>query len=164
MLRRNELMAKTFNDLIADALTQGVKEIFPWDVEDFQTENPDTVLLDIREPDEFDGAHIENSIHVPRGILEQACEWDYAETIPELVNARKKPVLVICRSGNRSVLAGLTLLALGFENITSLKTGVKGWNDSDSPLIDKTGADADADWADGFFNPPVRDDQLSENQ
>ena len=153
-------MAKTFNDLIADALTQGVKEIFPWDVEDFQKESSEVVLLDIREPEEFEGAHIENSIHVPRGILEQACEWNYAETIPELVNARDKPVLVICRSGNRSVLAGQTMMALGYKNITSLKTGVKGWNDSDFPLIDGKGSEADADWADGFFNPKVRDDQL----
>lgn len=157
-------MAKTFNDLIADALTLGVEEIFPWDVEEFQGQNPDALLLDIREPEEFDGAHIEKSLHVPRGILEQACEWDYAETVPELVNARSKPILIICRSGNRSVLAGLTMKMLGFENITSLKTGVKGWNDSDLPLIDKGGKDADADWADGFFNPKVRDDQLSENQ
>ncbi len=153
-------MAKTFNDLIANALTQGVKEIFPWDVEDFQQESSEVILLDIREPEEFEGAHIENSIHVPRGILEQACEWNYAETIPELVNARDKPVLVICRSGNRSVLAGQTMMALGYKNITSLKTGVKGWNDSDLPLVDSKGSEADADWADVFFNPEVRDDQL----
>ena len=158
------MMAKTFNDLIADALTQGVKEIFPWDVEDFKAENPDAVFLDIREKDEFDGAHIENCLHVPRGILEQACEWDYAETIPELVKARNKPVLLICRSGNRSVLAGLTMISLGFENITSLKTGVKGWNDSDLGLSNKSGEVVDADWADSFFNPAVRDDQLSSNQ
>ena len=157
-------MIKTFNDLVAGALKQGVNEIFPWDVEDFQKNNPDALLLDIREPEEFEGAHIENSLHVPRGILEQSCEWNYSETIPELVNARSKPVLVICRSGNRSVLAGLTMKFLGYENITSLKTGVKGWNDSDLPLIDKDGKKSDADWADVFFNPKVRDDQLSENQ
>ena len=157
-------MSKTFNELVEGALSEHVKEIFPWDVEDFLEENSDAILLDIREQDEFDGAHIENSLHVPRGILEQACEWDYAETIPELVKARKQAVLVICRSGNRSVLAALTMKTLGFENAISLKTGVKGWNDSDLPLMDKDGKDADPDWADGFFNPSVRDDQLSANQ
>ena len=157
-------MAKTFNNLIDDALAQGVDEVFPWDVEDFLSDNPDALLLDIREPDEFDGAHIENSLHVPRGILEQACEWDYAETVPELVNAREKPVLIICRSGNRSILAGLTMKMLGFDNVVSLKTGVKGWNDSDLPLINKDGKDADPDWVDGFINPKVRDDQLSLSQ
>lgn len=157
-------MAKTFNELIEDALVDHVEEIFPWDVEDFLEENPETLMLDIRELDEFDGAHIENTYHVPRGILEQACEWDYAETVPELVKARKKPVLVICRSGNRSVLAALTMKMLGYENVTSLKTGIKGWNDSDMPLVNNAGFPADPDWADDFFNPPVREEQLSANQ
>ena len=156
-------MAKTFNDLIADALASGVTEIFPWDLQERLEQQPETLLLDIREPEEFNGAHIENSLHVPRGILEQACEWDYAETIPDLVNARQKEVIVICRSGNRSVLAAQTMIWLGYENVVSLKTGVKGWNDADLPLIDKKGEAADPDWAEGFFNPPVRDDQLSEN-
>ena len=156
-------MSKTFNDLIADALTE-IDEVFPWDLEEFLEKQPETLLLDIREPDEFDGAHLKNSIHVPRGILEQACEWDYAETIPELVNARDRPVLVICRSGNRSVLAALTMKMLGFNNLISLKMGVKGCNDSDIALINKAGEEADPDWADEFFNPEVRDDQLSANQ
>ncbi len=156
-------MAKTFNDLIADALASGVTEIFPWDLQERLEQQPETLLLDIREPEEFNGAHIENSLHVPRGILEQACEWDYAETIPDLVNARQKEVIVICRSGNRSVLAAQTMIWLGYENVVSLKTGVKGWNDADLPLFNKDGEAADPDWAEGFFNPPVRDDQLSEN-
>ena len=156
-------MPKTFNELIADALTD-IPELLPWDFEEHLEKHPETLLLDIREPDEFDGAHIENSIHVPRGILEQACEWDYAETIPELVNARERPVLVICRSGNRSVLAALTMKILGYKDVISLKLGVKGCNDSDIALINKAGEEADPDWADEFFNPEVRDDQLSANQ
>lgn len=156
-------MAKTFNDLIADALNT-INEIFPWDLEEQLEKEPNTLLLDIREPDEFDGAHLKNSIHIPRGTLEQACEWDYAETIPELVNARERPIIIICRSGNRSVLAALTMKMLGYKNLTSLKMGVKGCNDSDIPLINKAGEEADPDWADTFFNPPVRDDQLSANQ
>lgn len=157
-------MAKTFNELIADAISEGIEEIFPWDLEDFISENPDAILLDIREQDEVDGAYLQNTIHVPRGILEQACEWDYAETIPELVKARDKPVLVICRSGNRSVLAALTLKMLGFERPISLKLGVKGCNESDIPLINKKGEKVDPDWADEFFNPKVSAEQLSANQ
>ncbi len=154
-------MAKTFKELIEDALDQGVKEIYPWDVEDFLQDNPDAILLDVREPDEYQGAHIADTLYAPRGVLEQSCEWDYAETIPELVKARNKPVLVICRSGNRSVLAGQTMMQLGYSDITSLKTGIKGWNDSDLPLFDDEGNPVDPDWADEFFNPPVKDNQLS---
>ena len=155
-------MAKTFKDLIADALTE-IDEIEPWDFEDHLQQHPETLLLDIREPDEFDGAFIKNSVHVPRGILEQACEWDYPETIPELVKARQRSIIVICRSGNRSALAALTMKMMGYENLTSLKLGIKGCNDSDVSLLNRAGEEVDPDWADEFFNPSVADNQLSEN-
>lgn len=155
-------MAKTYHDLIEDALVE-VDEIYPWDVEEMLEKQPETLLLDIREQNEYDGAYIKNSLFAPRGILEQSCEWDYAETIPELVKARQRPIIVVCRSGNRSVLASLTMKMMGYENVISLKTGIKGWNDADLPLINKVGEEADPDWADEFFNKPVRDDQLSDN-
>lgn len=154
-------MSKTFNEFIESAIKQGIKEIFPWDVEDFQAEHSDALFLDIREQNEFDSAHIENSLHVPRGILEQSCEWNYAETIPKLVNARKTPILLICRSGNRSVLAALTMSLMGYESIVSLKTGIKGWNDSDLPLINKNREHVDPDWAEDSLNPTVLKEQLS---
>ena len=156
-------MANTFNQLISTALARDVAEIFPWDLQELIAQDPNTLLLDIREPDEFKGAHIENSLHVPRGILEQACEWDYAETIPDLVNARGRQIVVICRSGNRSVLAAQTMKLLGYESVCSLKTGVKGWNDADLPLLNHSDEVADSDWADEFFNPAVRANQLAKN-
>ena len=49
------------------------------------------------------------------------------------------------------------MVSLVFENITSLKTGVKGWNDFG--LSNKGGEElVGADWAGGFFNPAERDD------
>ncbi|GAA0409335.1 rhodanese-like domain-containing protein [Cocleimonas flava] len=156
-------MALTFKQLVDDALTAHIEEIFPWDVEEFRAKNPDTLMLDIREDDEFDGCYIENSLHVPRGILEQACDWDYAETEPDLVKARKKPIIVVCRSGNRSILAALTMTLMGYENVVSLKTGIKGWNDADLPLINKANDVVDPDWVDEFVNPPIRKDQLAVN-
>ncbi len=152
-------MMKTFNQLIADALP-AIEEIFPWDLEEMLKENPDLMLVDVREGDEYAFAHIHNSLHVPRGILETSCEWNYAETIPALVKARKEPIVVICRSGNRSVLAAYTMHLLGYEKLYSLKTGIKGWNDSDGELFDINGESVDPDEADAFFNPPIADEQL----
>ncbi len=43
---------------------------------------------------------------------------------------------------------------MGYENVTSLKTGIKGSNDADIPLLNKAGEEVDPDWADEFFNPP----------
>ena len=73
------------------------------------------MLLDVREPDAFDAMHIKGSPSVPREILESAVEYGYEETVPQLVEARAKEVIAICRAGNRSLLAGRSLQQMGPE-------------------------------------------------
>ena len=151
---------KNFLSLISDCLGD-VKEIMPWDLEERMTANPDLLVVDVREPYEYDAMHIEGSIAAPRGILESACEWDYEETIPELVRARDREVVVVCRSGYRSVMAAFSMHLLGYKNVCSLKTGLRGWNDYEQPLVDKTGNRVDIEVADDYFTPKLREDQLS---
>ena len=137
-----------------------VDEIMPWDLaEMLETNTP--LLLDVREPDEFNMAHITNSISVPRGVLESACEYDYEETEPELVTARERDVVVICRSGYRSVLACSVMQMMGYRSVVSLKTGIKGWNDYDQPLFNANDEEMDADDAWEMLNLPIREDQKS---
>ena len=150
---------KTFKSLIEDVLNE-VKEIFPWDLEDRMKENPDITLLDIREPYEFDVMHIENSINVPRGVLESACDWGYEETVPEIACCRDQEVIVICRSGNRSVLAAYTMQLMGYKNVTSLQTGLTGWNDYELPLVNNDNKIVTLDEGDTFFEPKVRPEQM----
>ncbi|HDK38397.1 MAG TPA: rhodanese-like domain-containing protein [Thiolapillus brandeum] len=150
---------KRFLELVKDCL-QDVKEHMPWDLEERLQENPDILLVDVREPYEYEAMHIEGSLLVPRGILESACEWDYEETEPELVRARDREVVVVCRSGQRSVLAAHSLQVLGFKNVASLETGIRGWKDYDLPLVDGQGNPVDLDDADEYFTPRLREDQL----
>ncbi len=150
---------KTFATLVADALPQ-IREVMPWDVEEMLAENPDLMLIDIREEDEYAIGHIQNSLLVPRGILETACDWGYAETIPELARARDKPVVLICRSGNRTALAATVMQLMGYRQVYSMKTGIRGWNDYELPLFDNDGAQVDIDEAEVGFNPPVRPEQM----
>ena len=151
---------KTFNDLINEALPH-IKEIMPWDLEEKIAEDLKPLIVDIREVDEFEAMHIPESILVPRGILETACDYDYDETIPDLVRARDKEIILVCRSGNRSVMAALTMKIMGYSNVASLKTGVRGWNDYDQPLVDKKGNEVDPDDAEAFLENHVREDQKS---
>ncbi len=150
---------KTYKHLIEECLGS-VEEIFPWDLEEELQSANKPLLLDIREPQEFQAMHIKDSINVPRGILEQSCEWDFEETIPELVRARDKPIVVICRSGNRSVLAAYTLQQLSYQNVKSLKTGLKGWADYELPLVDKNNQPVDIENADEYFASKVKPEQL----
>ncbi len=119
------------------------------------------LILDIREPDEFTAMHIDNSLHVPRGILESACEYDYEETVRELVEARDRPIVIVCRSGNRSTLAALTLQLMGYQQVSSMKTGLRGWNDYELPLVDAAGNTVSVDAADEYFTTRIHPDQMS---
>lgn len=149
---------KHFTDLIAEALPE-VEELFPWDLTEKLQENPELILLDVREPSEFDALHIQNSLNVPRGVLESACDWDYDETEPSLAGGRDKEIIVICRSGNRSVLAAQTMQRMGFKHVASLKTGIRGWNDFEQPLYNSEGEQVDIDDADEILATKLRPEQ-----
>jgi len=151
---------KSFTDLVQDSL-QEIEELFPWDLsEKLEDAYHSMLLLDIREPAEFAAAHIEGSISVPRGVLESACDWGYDDTIPALVEAREKEVIVICRSGNRSALAALTMKQMGYKKPISLKTGLRGWNDFEQVLMDINGKQVDVDDADELFTSHVNPEQM----
>lgn len=150
---------KNYRDLVQDVLPQ-INEIFPWDLEEKLDRGESPVLVDIREPYEFEAMHIEGSLNVPRGILESACDWGYQETVPELVAARDREVVLMCKSGNRSALAAKVLQDMGYQAVSSLKTGLRGWNDYEQPLIDQSGSKVDIDDAEEYFTDRVSEEQL----
>ena len=63
--------------------------------------------------------------------------------------------------GNRSIMAASTMQQMGYSNIASLKTGLKGWNDYDQPLIDHNENIIDAEAAEEFLSPVVNPEQFS---
>lgn len=147
-----------YDDLVAEALTR-VTEIMPWDLSRLLAAGNRPLLLDVREPAEFEMLRIPGAINVPRGVLEQSCEWGYDETLPLLAAGRAQEIVVICRSGKRSVLAADVLLRMGYSNVVSLKTGVRGWNDYEQPLEEAAGNLLDADSADELLAPRLRPEQ-----
>ena len=150
---------RTYAQLITEALPR-VREIMPWDLQDQLAGGTQPPLQDGREPGEFSQAHIAGALNAPRGVLEASCDWGYDETMPALASARQRPVVVICRSGNRSILAADVLQQMGYTDVVSLKTGVRGWNDFEQPLVDGRGQPVDADTAQSLLASRVRPDQL----
>jgi rhodanese-related sulfurtransferase len=142
---------KTFKQIVEKA-RQEVDELFPWDVEQRMYASEDLLLLDIREECEYAACHVENSMLIPRAILETACEAEYEDSVPELIDARDREIIVICRSGNRSILAAQTMQWMGYKNVTSMKTGLRGWNDYELPLINRYRETVDPDTVDELLN------------
>jgi rhodanese-related sulfurtransferase len=152
---------KTFEQLI-DAALEHVEEVYPWDlVEELANDAGDVLLVDIREPYEYDAMHIKGVLNVPRGILETACEYGYEETVPELAEAREREIILICRSGKRSVLAADVMQQMGYTNVKSLKTGMRGWSDYEQEMVNADGNVVDEDSAIDYFTPKLKPEQLS---
>jgi rhodanese-related sulfurtransferase len=148
-----------YQRLVVKALGS-VGEVLPWDLEEEIEQNPKLIVLDIRELDEFEMMHIKGSLHVPRGVLEGACVWNYDDTVPVLAQARDQNIVVVCRSGNRSALAALTMQQMGFEQVRSLKLGIKGWNDNDLEMVNNQRDIVDIDQIDEWLNRAVPEDKL----
>lgn len=84
------------------------------------------VLLDVREPWEFEEAHIEGSVLMPLGEVRSrgGRELD--------LEAR---IIVICHHGQRSMSATAWLREQGFEQAQSLRGGIDGWSTAIDPSI-----------------------------
>lgn len=86
----------------------------------------DAIVLDVREAAEFKGGHLLNAKHIPLGKLR--------ERIGEIERYRDKPVVVVCRSGQRSATACALLGREQFTQVYNLAGGVMAWQKSNLPL------------------------------
>jgi len=95
----------------------------------------DTLLIDIREPAEFQKGRIPGAIHLPRGMLEFEIHKlvDAARTDQNLPNA-DRPVVLYCGTGGRSALAAQSMESMGYKNVTSMAGGIVAWATAHLPL------------------------------
>lgn len=156
---KSESLMKTLEDLITECLAT-VEEILPWNLQALLETQKPLLLLDVREPYEFEACHIKGALNVPRGILEAACEYNYEDTVPQLATARDQDIVVICRSGKRSVLSAYTMQLMGFKSVKSLKLGMKGWNDYELPVENHQGQPLESEEADAILYVPLRPEQI----
>lgn len=81
-------------------------------------ENQETVILDVRTPEEFTEGHLENALLIPDYELDARAEAE----LPD----KDTPILVYCRSGRRSAAAAGKLAAMGYSNIHDMG-GILDW-------------------------------------
>src|SRR5437762_756150 len=82
---------------------------------------PGTVVLDVREPDEYEQGALPGAVHLPRGHLESKIETQ--------VGDRSTPIVIHCASGVRSAFAAKTLQDLGYTEVVSMAGGFNKWKD-----------------------------------
>lgn len=114
-------MSMTPQQLVAEAKAQ-IKEV---DVATAATQiAAGMVVIDVREPAEFEAGRLPNSVNIPRGVL----EFKIAEH-PALAN-KDAQLLITCKTGGRAALATLSLQRLGYTQIASIAGGFEAWASS----------------------------------
>lgn len=88
-----------------------------------------TIVVDVREPNEFAEGHIENARHIPYGRLD--------EKVYELEPFKDSPIILVCQTGTRSHPACKKLSKLGFAQIYEMKGGMLAWQDLKLPISKK---------------------------
>jgi len=92
-----------------------------------------TVIIDIREPAEYQRGHIPGAMIIPRGLLE-------FEILPALerlssgVPVAECDIVLYCGTGGRSALAAKSLDDMGFRNVKSMDGGIVAWAEAKLPI------------------------------
>jgi rhodanese-related sulfurtransferase len=106
-----ELWKRAFN------LTRGVKDINVHEAQALIDRGG--FILDVREPHEYEAAHVAGSILIPLGSI--------SERVGELESLKAQELVVICRGGKRSATACWQLAQAGFSKTYNVAGGIIAW-------------------------------------
>ena len=105
---------------------QQVEEIEPFEAAQ-EVEGGDVVLIDTREPHEFQESRIEGGKLVPPGLL--------GDEITAAAPDKSARTILYCRSGNRSYKAAEQMEAMGYTDVASMAGGILLWQEQGLPVV-----------------------------
>jgi len=111
-----------------------VEEIEPFEAAQ-EIEGGDVILIDTREPHEYQEAHLENGKLVPPGLLGD----EIATAAPD----KSARTIIYCRSGNRSYKAAEQMERLGYTDVASMAGGILAWQEQGLPVVSASGMTAE---------------------
>jgi rhodanese-related sulfurtransferase len=114
-----------FLKLVNDAKTR-IREVSVAEAQARLAENPNALLIDVREDNEWQAAHAEGAEHLGKGIIERDIETAVPDKATELI--------LYCGGGYRSALASDALQKMGYTNVWSLAGGWKAWKEAGAPV------------------------------
>jgi rhodanese-related sulfurtransferase len=138
MTTQNSVPGKGAGQIVADA-RETLPEITVAQARQEWEQGQVALLLDVREPGEWEKGHIPGAVPAPRGMLEWYADPTTPYAKPELTTKRDARIVVACASGGRSLLAAQTLKAMGYTDVVSMAGGFNEWSKQGFPIEDGTG-------------------------
>jgi rhodanese-related sulfurtransferase len=102
----------------------GVRDVAPGEATRLLN-HENAIMVDMRSDRDYRDGHIVNAVHVPAENSDMSARLD---------KYRDRPLIVYCRSGQRSLPVCSKLRKQGFEKVYNLKGGVLGWQQADRPV------------------------------
>ena len=112
-----------------------INEITPAELKAKLDARKDFLLVDVREPAEFEHGHIDGAHLVPRGIVEAAADPSYPKHYAPLSGARNRQIVVYCATSGRSAMAAAVLQMMGFKDVLNLAGGITRWESEGMPQV-----------------------------
>ncbi|MGB1376750.1 MAG: molybdopterin-synthase adenylyltransferase MoeB, partial [Miltoncostaeaceae bacterium] len=101
-------------------------EVEPSEVAPRVAEGAGPLIIDVRETGEWDQGHLPGAVHIPRGFLESR--------VAAVAHDLDHELLISCASGQRSLLAAVTLRDMGYTNVSNLAGGFARWKQNNHPV------------------------------
>lgn len=114
-----------FLKLVNDAKGR-IKEVTVAETQERLAANPNALLIDVREDNEWQAEHAQGAEHLGKGIIER----DIETTVPD----KSTELILYCGGGYRSALASDALQKMGYTNVWSMAGGWKAWKESGAPV------------------------------
>jgi rhodanese-related sulfurtransferase len=128
-------MTETLQSLIQSAKS-GATEVPPSEASEALSSGAVSLVVDVREPHEFQEGHLPEAVNIPRGVLELRADPASPVADADLSADPSSRVIVYCTKGPgaRSLLAAQTLAGMGYENVEVLGGGLIAWQEEGLPV------------------------------
>jgi rhodanese-related sulfurtransferase len=133
MSTQNSEQGKNASQFVAEA-RKAIPEVTVAQAKEELDQKQAGLLLDVREPAEWEKGHIPEAVLAPRGMLEWYADPTTPYAKPELTTKKDARIIVACASGGRSLLAAQTLQSMGYSNVVSMTGGFNEWSKQGFPV------------------------------
>lgn len=123
----------TANQMLETA-RKNVPEVTAAETKDRLDRGEVDLIIDVREPEEWNKGHIPGAVHAVRGMLEWYADPTSPSAKREITSRQDGRIVLHCAAGARSLLAADLMRRMGYKNVASMVGGFTAWEAKGLPI------------------------------